>query len=580
MKFDELGLIPELLSAVQDLNFTTPTPIQAESIPILLSGDRDFVGLAQTGTGKTGAYGLGMLQRIDPHRSDTQGIVICPTRELCLQITNDLRAFSKNISGVQVTAVYGGASIMDQIRQLKRGSQIIVATPGRLMDLSKRKAVRLNQIDYAVLDEADEMLNMGFQEDIETILGMMPKTRRIWLFSATMPRGVARIANTILQDPTEVTVGGKNESADNIEHCYCMVHEKHRYLALKRLLDYAPEMYGLIFCRTRKETQDVAEKLIQDGYQAEPLHGDLSQSQRDTVMRKFRQRNVMVLVATDVAARGLDVNDITHVIHYRLPDDESVYTHRSGRTARAGKSGKSIAIVNTREKRSIQEIERRSKIKFTAGKIPDGRDICEKQLFALVKKIKNTPVNRKDIEQYLPRVLESFEEFDKEELIKHFISAEFNRFLDYYRHAADINLDEGRGRERKGNGDRSSSRRGTPPGSSRSPRRQGGADPKVPRPPEPEMKRFFFGAGKLDRVNPGAIVRTVCETTGITRNQIGHISINREFSFFDVHKKAVAQVKKNMRKAKLDGRDIQVREYMERPGKGAAGSIGRKSRRR
>jgi ATP-dependent RNA helicase DeaD len=598
MKFDELGLIPELLAAVQDLKFTTPTPIQAESIPVLLSGESDFVGLAQTGTGKTGAYGLGMLQRIDPTRTDTQGIVICPTRELCLQITNDLQAFSKKMNKVQIVAVYGGASISDQIRLLKRGAQIIVATPGRLMDLSKRKAVHLNQIDYAVLDEADEMLNMGFQEDIETILGKMPETRRIWLFSATMPRGVARIANNILKDPVEVTVGGKNESAQNIEHSYCMVHEKHRYLALKRLLDYAPEMYGLIFCRTRKETQDVAEKLIQDGYQAESLHGDLSQSQRDAVMRKFRQRNVMVLVATDVAARGLDVDDITHVIHYRLPDDEAIYTHRSGRTARAGKSGKSIAIVNTREKRTIQAVERRSNITFSAGKIPDGRDICEKQLFSLVKKIKNTPVNQKDIEQYLPRVFESFEEFDKEELIKHFISAEFNRFLDYYRHAADINFDgrSARGdrdrgpRTREGRGDRSSGRRDARSSGERSPRSGAGRparrDPRDSgdrgtqrsRPPEAEMKRFFFGAGELDRINPGAIVRTVCESAGITRNQIGHISINREFSFFDVHKKAADQVVKSMHNTKVDGRDVQVREFIEMPRKKGGGTGAKKPR--
>ena len=583
MTFDTLGLNNELLAAVRELNFETPTPIQAESIPILLSGDRDFVGLAQTGTGKTGAYGLAMLQRIDVNRRETQGIVICPTRELCMQITQDLHNFAKKMKGLNVVAVYGGASISDQMRLLKRGAQIIVATPGRLMDLSKRKAVRLNQIDYAVLDEADEMLNMGFQEDIETILGTMPDSRKIWLFSATMPKGVARIANTILKDPAEVTVGGRNESAQNIEHSYCQVHEKHRYLALKRLLDYAPDMYGLIFCRTRKETQDVAEKLIQDGYTSESLHGDLSQAQRDAVMRKFRQRSVTVLVATDVAARGLDVDDITHVIHYRLPDDPAIYTHRSGRTARAGKSGKSIAIVNTRERRAIQDVERHSKITFTVGKIPEGRDICEKQLFSLVKKVKNTPVNEKDIGQYLPKVYEAFEDLNKEDLIQHFISAEFNRFLDYYRHAADINV-SGRGSHSDNRRDsRSDSRRGPRSndrgqrsdgprqGPSRGGRGNMGRTSSSNREPEENMKRFFFGAGNLDRINPGAIVRTVCETSGITRNQIGAISINREFSFFDVHQNAADQVNKKMRNAQLDGKSVQVREYIQRPSKGGGG---------
>lgn len=561
MNFTDLPLIQPLQDAVRDLNFSIPTPIQEKAIPLLLEGKKDFVGLAQTGTGKTGAYGLAMLQKIDLNRRETQGIVICPTRELCLQITEDLLGFSKYLLDLRVVPVYGGTNILDQVRQVKSGAHVIVATPGRLMDLSRRKAVRLQHIDYAVLDEADEMLNMGFQEDIETILSEMPDSRLIWLFSATMPRGVARIAQNILHDPVEVTVGNRNEGAANIEHVYCQVHEKHRYLALKRLLDYAPDMYGLIFCRTRKETQEVAEKLLHDGYQAEALHGDLSQTQRDQVMRKFRQKSLHVLVATDVAARGLDVDDITHVLHYRLPDDEAVYTHRSGRTARAGKSGVSIALINTRERGAIQAVERRCKLTFKKGKIPEGKDICEKQLFSLVKKIQSTHVNREDITDYLPRVYEAFAEFDKEDLIQHFISAEFNRFLDYYRHSADINFD-GRSKGKRDRDDRNPSRgRDRDEGRER-PR---GRDREAPRNAPEEMQRFFFGAGNMDRINAGAIVRTFCETADIDRDSIGSISILREFSFVDIHKSVAGKVLGKMRNAQLDGKPVQVREYVARP---------------
>ena len=346
MGFKDLGLKEELLHALQDLSFEEPTPIQAQTIPQLLPCDRDLVGLAQTGTGKTGAFGLPLLQSMDPKLRQPQGLVICPTRELCLQITNDMKQFARYIKGSSITAIYGGASIYHQINRLKDGSHIVVATPGRLLDMIRRRAIDLSMVTCAVLDEADEMLNMGFQEDIDAILLELPESVRIWLFSATMPRGVRSIAGKFLNDPVEITIGARNDGAANIEHSYCIMEERNRYEALKRILDSTPEIFGLVFCRTRIDTQEVAEALLRDGYQAEALHGDLSQAQRDTVMRKFRNRSVRLLIATDVAARGIDVDDITHVIHFMLPDDALSYTHRSGRTARAGKSGCSIALVN------------------------------------------------------------------------------------------------------------------------------------------------------------------------------------------------------------------------------------------
>jgi len=443
MSFETLGLRAELIKAVEGLGFQTPMPIQEKAIPTLLSGKRDFVGLAQTGTGKTGAFGLPLIQQIDASLLAPQGIVICPTRELCLQITDDLKKFAKHLSNVSVVAVYGGASISNQTRQLKNGAQIIVATPGRMIDLLERKAVRLSKISYAVLDEADEMLNMGFQEDIDSILSKMPDNRRIWLFSATMPPGVATIAKNYLSDPIEVTVGAKNHSPANIAHTCYVIQEKDRYECLKRIIDFMPDMFALVFCRTRKETQTVAESLIQDGYQAEAIHGDLSQSQRDYVMRKFRQRTTRILVATDVAARGLDVADITHVIHYKLPDEADIYTHRSGRTARAGKSGDSMVLINKKEMRRISELEKRGNIRFKFGKIPNGNAICERQVFGLVEKIVTADMSHESISAYLPAVYQSLKEFDKEELIRRFISAEFNRVFKDYDHAEDINADMG-----------------------------------------------------------------------------------------------------------------------------------------
>jgi len=561
MGFDKLGLNKELLKAVEALGFETPMPIQEKSIAILLEGERDFVGLAQTGTGKTGAYGLALIQHMNLERSQTQGVVICPTRELCLQITNDLKDFSRYTEKLQVVPVYGGTSIDTQIRQIKKGTQIIVATPGRLMDLMRRKVVKLSQVSFAVLDEADEMLNMGFQEDIDTILEAMPEHRKIWLFSATMPRGVAAIARNYLENPVEITVGNKNQSPANIKHICYTIREKHRYQGLKRIIDFEPDMFGLVFCRTRNETQTVAETLMHDGYQAEALHGDLSQTQRDYVMRKFRKGSIRILVATDVAARGLDVDDITHVIHYKIPDDAPIYTHRSGRTARAGKSGISIALISIKERHRIRELERRGNIQFEFGEIPDGRAVCEKQLYAFVKKVLNAEVNEKEIEPYLPAVFETMADLDKEEVIKRFVSAEFNRFFDYYRHSVDINVTAHTRPDRKSSSrsDRHGKHR------TRGPERRGDRRGSERRGPEKgDTQRFAINVGRSHKVNKGAIVRLICAHSGIPSNMIGVIDMSRDKSFFEVGKSVAGKVHKGVNKAMLDGRPVQVEEIHSR----------------
>ncbi len=563
MSFDSLGLKPELLSAITKLGFQNPTPIQEQAIPKLLQAENDFVGLAGTGTGKTCAFGLPLLQRIQPGRRKPQGLILCPTRELCLQIATDLSEFGVDLPNIETVAVYGGANIVAQMRQLNKGADIIVATPGRLLDLMRRKSADLSEITTVVLDEADEMLNMGFQEDIDSIFEEVTENARVWLFSATMAKGVARIAANYLTNPEEVTVGGKNEGNKNVSHSSYMVHEKHRYQALKRLLDCAPDIYGLVFCRTRKETQDVAEALLQDGYNAEALHGDLSQVQRDHVMRKFRQRAIQVLVATDVAARGIDVDDITHVIHYRLPDEFAVYNHRSGRTGRAGKTGHSQAIINMKESSRIRDIGRVLKLKIEPGKIPDGNAICEKQLFHLVDKVKQTEVNIDEIGGYLESVYEQLKDFNKEEVIQRFVSAEFNRFIEYYRHAADINVEDRPRRERGERGERGDrgERRGRGDYEDREPRRERGA-----RPLETGMKRLFIGAGRLDQIKPGALVRLVCDSANIPSNAIGEIKMNREFSFVDVDESVFPGVLKAMQNAKLDGNPVNVREANSKEG--------------
>ena len=444
--FQELGLNEDLLNAITDLGFETPSEVQDKAIPILLEKDTDLVALAQTGTGKTAAFGFPMLQKINIDSRTTQGLILSPTRELCLQITNEIKLYGKYCKGLNVVAIYGGASISDQARAVKKGAQIIVATPGRMKDMINRRMVDISKIEFSVLDEADEMLNMGFYEDITDILSYTPEDKNTWLFSATMPREVSTIAKKFMHDPVEITVGNRNESTDSVSHEYFLVNARDRYSALKRLADANPDIFSVIFCRTKRDTQKVAELLIDDGYSAGALHGDLSQNQRDIVMKSFRNKQIQMLVATDVAARGIDVEDITHVINYQLPDEIETYTHRSGRTGRAGKTGVSMVIVSKSEVRKIKSIERIIKKKFEKKEIPDGMEICEVQLMSLADKVNNTEVNH-EIDKFLSSINELFDDTTKEELIKKFFSVEFTRFYNYYQKSKDLNVEDTRRNE-------------------------------------------------------------------------------------------------------------------------------------
>lgn len=532
--FETLGLQEPILKGIQDLGFIAPTPIQEKAIPVLLGGDRDFVGLAQTGTGKTAAFGLPLLQQLDIKQRHPQGLILCPTRELCLQITNDLNNFSKHLGDVSIVAVYGGSSIVQQLRELKRGVHIVVATPGRLLDIIDRKAVNFTNVRYVILDEADEMLNMGFQEDINSILSNTPDEKTTWLFSATMPQEVRRIAQKYMTDPFELTVGNKNSGNVNIEHEYYVVRPREKYAALKRIVDYNPEIFGIIFTRTKIESQEIAESLIKDGYNADALHGDLTQQQRDKVMKRFRERALQVLVATDVAARGIDVDNVTHVINYELPDDVENYTHRSGRTARAGKSGISIAIISGRDIGKIRQIERVIGKKFTKVDVPDGFAVCEKQLFGLVHKVHNVTVNEEQIEPYLERIFEEFASMSKEEIIKRFASLEFNQFLEYYQDAPDLNVKE----ERRSatstfeGGDRKSS---------------GG-----------KFTRLFINLGSVDDFTRGDMLRYLCDTSGVRGNKIGRIDLKGVYSFFEVENDVVEKFQQTFKKAEYNGRSVRI----------------------
>ncbi len=538
MTFQELGLRSEILNAITDLGFTQPTQIQEQAIPAIISGNADMVGLAQTGTGKTAAFGLPLLSLINNNSRDTQGIVVCPTRELCLQITNDLKNYSKYLHGINVVAVYGGASIQGQEREIKRGAQIIVATPGRMIDLIERRVIKLDKVAYAILDEADEMLNMGFQEDIDNILSYTPQQKHVWLFSATMPNEVARISKKYLENPVEITVGKKNSSGENITHRAFIVKERDRYLALKRIIDFYPEIFGLIFCRTKAETQAIAEKLIKDGYNCESLHGDLSQAMRDTVMKKFREKTIQILCATDVAARGIDVNDITHVINYNLPDDVENYTHRSGRTARAGKTGHSLVLVNTRETNRIRDIERIISKKFEIGNIPNGQEICAKQLTALVEKISSAAVNEKEIEPYIASALHTFENMSKEEVIKKFLSTEFNRFLDYYRNAGDLNADTRNHKDGKHGEQRD---------------RRTSYDDKPG-----EFQRFFLNIGANSGINKGALLRKICDFANISSSEVGRIDMKNDFSFFEVKTDVARHTFESFKNREWEGKHLRI----------------------
>ena len=537
--FEELGVSPEILKAIKEMGYENPMPVQEEVIPYLLGNGNDVVALAQTGTGKTAAFGLPLIQKIEVKKRVPQALILCPTRELCLQIAGDLNDYSKYIDGLKVLPVYGGSSIESQIRMLKAGVHIIVATPGRLIDLMERKVAKLETIADVVMDEADEMLNMGFTDSINAILEKVPEDRNTLMFSATMSPEISRIAKKYLHDAKEITIGTKNEGSKNVNHIAYLVHAKDKYAALKRIADYYPQIYGIIFCRTRKETQEIADKLIQDGYNADSLHGELSQAQRDLVMQKFRQRHLQLLVATDVAARGLDVNDLTHVINYGLPDDIESYTHRSGRTGRAGKTGISIAIINLREKGKMREIERIINKKFIMGEMPSGKQICEQQLIKLIDDIEKVKVNDEEIESFLPGIYRKLEWLSKEDLIKRVVSMEFNRFLEYYSNAPEIETpsmnDRRSEREPKGRKDHGSARE------------------KTERKAEKGYTRLFLNVGKTDGFYANQIIELINRNMKKQRTTIGRIDLMQNFSFFEVAENQAQDVIKALNKVNLNG---------------------------
>ena len=548
--FEELGVSPEIRKAIEELGYENPMPVQEEVIPYLLGNGNDVVALAQTGTGKTAAFGLPLIQKIDVKNCVPQALVLCPTRELCLQIAGDLTDYSKYITDLKILPVYGGSSIDSQIRSLKRGVHIIVATPGRLIDLMERKVAQLATIRDVVMDEADEMLNMGFTDSINAILENIPQDRNTLMFSATMSPEIARIAKTYLHEAKEITVGTKNEGSKNVNHVAYIVHAKDKYLALKRVVDFYPQIYGIVFCRTRKETQEIADKLIQDGYNADSLHGELSQAQRDLVMQKFRQRHLQLLVATDVAARGLDVNDLTHVINYGLPDDTESYTHRSGRTGRAGKMGISIAIINLREKGRMKEIEHIIKKKFEVSVLPSGQEICQQQLIKVIDDIEKVKVNEEEIEAFLPGIYRKLDWLDKEDLIKRVVSLEFNRFLDYYKNAPEI--EQPKANEKKSEAKES---------------RKGDKE-KVGRKAEKGYTRLFLNLGKTDGFYTNQIIDLVNRNLRKERIQIGRIDLMQNFSFFEVIQEQAPQVIKALNKVVLNGgRKVCVEVAGENTGK-------------
>jgi ATP-dependent RNA helicase DeaD len=540
MLFTELPLDTNLLKGIADLGFTTPTPVQEAAILQLIIENRDLIGLAQTGTGKTAAFGLPMIQRIDINNKSVQGLVIAPTRELCVQIAKDFKAFSKYMKGLSVATIYGGASMDKQSREIKSGAQIVVATPGRLMDMIRRRMIKINKVSYAVLDEADEMLNMGFKEDIDGILEQTPEEKLTWLFSATMPKEVAKISKSYMKDPIEITVGSKNVGAENIEHIYYNVPERERYNAVKRILDFHPNIYGLIFCRTRRTTQEVADKLLKEGYNAAPLHGDLSQIQRDKAMEKFRDKTLQILVATDVAARGIDVNNITHVINFHLPDESESYTHRSGRTARAGKKGVSIAIVSNKDQNKIKQIERKIQIKFKTADLPTGKEICEQQLVGYVDKIKNVKIND-EINELIPPIYESFNDFSKEDLIKRMISIEFNQLLNYYEKSRDISNRKIDGNSRSNSGDH---------------------------------ERFFINLGHNKGLNKGGLLRLICSNTDLSSQAVGAIDLYNDFSFFEVEKSLSEKILEGLKDKEYDDNSFVVEIASNDGGKGRSRSRG------
>ena len=557
--FEELGVSEPIRRAIGELGFEHPMPVQEEVIPYLLGEHNDVIALAQTGTGKTAAYGIPVLQRTDATTKDTQALILSPTRELCLQIADDLNSFAKYIPHMHIIPVYGGASIGTQINELRHGAQIIVATPGRLIDLIERGKVKLDNIRNVVLDEADEMLNMGFSDSINAIFEQVPEDRNTLLFSATMSKEIEKIATAYLHDYKEIVVGSRNEGAENVNHIYYLVNARDKYLALKRIVDYYPRIYAIIFCRTKLETQEVADKLIKDGYNAESLHGDLSQQQRDLTMQKFRQHLVQLLVATDVAARGLDVDDLTHVINYGLPDDVENYTHRSGRTGRAGKKGTSISIIHIREKFKVRAIEKVIGKEFVEGILPTPEEICKKQLYKSMDDIMKTDVDEDLIAPYMADINRQFEYIDKEDIIKKMVSNTFGKFLDYYKNAPEIEKpsskrrsDEGREKGRFGRGG------------------QRGDRQRSPRKAEAGYRRLFINLGKTDRFYPGEVMQFVNHHVHGPKQEIGHIDLLSKFSYIEVPEKDADKVMRALNGVRYKGREVRCNDAAEGAQRGAS----------
>ncbi len=565
--FEELGISLQYVRAVQELGFEAAMPVQEKVIPLVLNENQDMIVLAQTGTGKTAAYGLPLIQMIDPDVVNPQVLILCPTRELCMQIADDLNDFAKFNDALTTLPVFGGSSIDVQMKALKKGIQIVVATPGRLLDLIRRKAIKLNHIKTVVLDEADEMLNMGFSEDLNDILETVPPQRRALLFSATMPAEVAAIARKYMKNPVEVTIGTRNSGAENIKHVYYTVHAKDKYPALKRIVDFYPSVYGIVFCRTRKETQEIADKLIQDGYNAESLHGDLSQVQRDTVMNKFRIGHIRLLVATDVAARGLDVENLTHIINYNLPEDIDSYTHRSGRTGRAGRAGISIILLNLKEKYLIKKIEKKINKTFTSSAVPSGRQICEKQLFSMVDKMEKVDIDHEEIDTYLPQIYRKLEWLDKEDIIKRFVALEFNRFLDYYKNAPDLNVPEdnfkSNRKENLGRFDRNEK-----PGRSGWKDRSGKPDRKD-RSGKPDWKdrsndsesdftKMIIDKGKNDGMYAAELMELINRNTPGKKIRLGKIELTKRSVIFEVPEPNSEQLMKALKDAWFGDEPVRV----------------------
>jgi len=537
MTFQEMGLSHELLEAIEDLGFVQPMPVQEKVIPHLLNSNTDLIALAQTGTGKTAAFGLPILQQINTDSNILQALILSPTRELCIQIADDLIQYGKNIEHLNIVPVYGGASIDTQIRALNRGSHIVVATPGRLKDMIERKAVSLHTVEKLVLDEADEMLTMGFTESIDAILSYLPKHTNKFLFSATMPIPIANIAKKYMRNATEITIGNKNSGADNIKHICYTVQAKDKYATLKRIADYYPNIYGIVFCRTRKETQEIADSLIRDGYNAEPLHGDLSQGQRDSVMNKFRSKTIQLLVATDVAARGIDVDDLTHIINYNLPEESDAYNHRSGRTGRAGKHGVSIAIINLKEKYRIKNIEKKIGKEFLWEKVPNGKDVCEKQLFHLIEIIEHIEIEHDDIEPFLPIIFKKLGWLEKEDLIKRLVSVEFNRFLQYYRNAEDLNIIFDK-KDKSNKKDFSKfDKNGT----------------------NGNYAKLFINIGKTDGFHPSLMIDTLNRMAKGVKFRLGKISLFKNHSIFEVDSSKAEMIISAINGQIFDDRTIVVK---------------------